>query len=151
MATLPQQNLYQCDRCGSASIVAVSLLYQQGTHSYAGTLHSGISQSVSAQVAAPPKPRGYLRPILVWGFGIYFALFWGYAGLSSLSLHPNTSASSVGVALIFLLLGLALLIVLVFNLRRLARYNREIFPQILSNWQHTYMCRKCGTTRLITE
>lgn len=151
MATLPQQILYHCDRCGSASIVAVSLLYQQGTHTYAGTLHSGISQSVSAQVAAPPKPRGYLRPILVWGFGIYFAMFWGYAGLSSLSLHPNTSASSVGVALMFLLLGLALLIGLVLNLRRLARYNREVFPQLLSNWQHTYMCRKCGTTRLITE
>ncbi len=151
MATLPQQSLYQCERCGSENLVAASLLYQQGTHSYAGTLHSGISQSVSAQVAAPPKPRGYLRPILVWGLGIYFALFWGYAGLSSLSLHPKTSASSVGVSLIFLLLGLVLLIGLVRSLRRLARYNREVFPQLLSTWQHTYMCRKCGTTRLITE
>ena len=149
MATLPQQNLYQCDQCGTANTVAIPLLYQQGTRSYSGALHSGSSQSYSAQMAAPPSRRGYKRPILLWGFGIYFVFFWAYAGVSSLRLHPKSAASTESVVFALFLVGLALLVGLILNLRRAARYNRESYPKLIWNWEHTYMCRRCGNCRLV--
>ncbi len=149
MATLPQQNLYQCDRCGTANIVAMALLYQQGTRAYSGKLHSGNSHSLSAQMAAPPNRRKYMRPILLWGFGIYFALFWAYAGASSLRSHPRSGGSMEGVVSVLFLIGVGLIVGLSLNLRRTARYNREVYPQLVRNWEHTYMCRRCGNSKLI--
>jgi hypothetical protein len=61
MAAIPQQNPYQCDQCGTPNIVAVPLLYQQGTRTYSGLTTWGSSQSYSAQLSAPPRPRGYAR------------------------------------------------------------------------------------------
>ncbi len=67
MASVSQLNPYQCDQCGTANIVAAPVLYQQGTHTYSTRFHSGTTQSFSAQAAAPPDPRGYVRPLLFLG------------------------------------------------------------------------------------
>lgn len=150
MATLPQQNLYQCDQCGTGNIVAFPLLYQQGTRTYSGTLHSGSSQSFSAQLATPPKRRNYMRPILLWGFGLYFAVFWVYAGVNSLRLHPKSAGSTESAVFVLFLLVAGLLTGLFLNLRRTARYNRNVYPQLVWNWEHTYVCRRCGNCRLIS-
>ena len=80
MATLSQPNPYHCDQCGTGEIVAVPLLYQQGTRTFSGTFSHGTSQSYSAQIAAPPHPRGYIRPFVLWGFAICFLRFWGRRG-----------------------------------------------------------------------
>ena len=77
MASTSRLNPYQCDQCGTTNIVAAPLLYEQGTRSYSGPFHSGTSQSYSAQAAAPPDPRGYGRPLLLWGIPICFTFFWG--------------------------------------------------------------------------
>jgi len=37
------------------------------------------------------------------------------------------------------------------NLRRISRYNREVYSRLLWDWQHTYMCRRCGTFSLIAS
>ena len=70
MATLPLQNSYRCEQCGTPEIVAVPVLYQQGTRSFSGLFNHGTSQSYSAQAATPPQTKGYVRPILLWGFVI---------------------------------------------------------------------------------
>ena len=77
MASTSRLNPYQCDQCGTTNIVAAPLLYEQGTRSYSGPFHSGTSQSYSAQAAAPPDPRGYGRPLLLWGIPICFTFFLG--------------------------------------------------------------------------
>ena len=41
MASVSQLNLYQCDQCGTANIVAAPVLYQQGTRAYSGTISRG--------------------------------------------------------------------------------------------------------------
>jgi hypothetical protein len=38
---------------------------------------------------------------------------------------------------------------LVVNLRKVAVYNQEVLPRLLWNWEHTYVCRRCGKLRLI--
>jgi hypothetical protein len=149
MATLLQPNPYSCDQCGSGEIVAVPLLYQQGTRAFSNTFIHGTSQSYSAQMAAPPRPRGYMGPFVLWGFAICLFSAWSYAGLSSILQHPSTTAMSGNVVALFMLLCVASFAGLLLNLRRIFHYNHEIFPQLQSDWRHTYMCRRCGKTRLI--
>jgi hypothetical protein len=143
MAALAQQNLYQCDQCGTSNIVAVPLLYQQGTRTYSGPLHQGNSQSYASQVAAPPRPKSYARPLFLWGFAIYFFGFWTYAGFSAHFKYPNDSGLTYPIVSL-LLLGLACLGGLGLNLRRVSRYNREVYSQLHWDWEHTYQCRRCG-------
>jgi hypothetical protein len=151
MATLLQQSPYRCDQCGTTDVVAASLVYQQGTRMHLGMFNSGSSQSHSAQIASPPQPRGYARPLFLWGFAIYFACFWAYAGLSALHKHPNNSASFEYPIALLLFLGLVCLGVLIIKLRRISHYNREVYPKQRWDWEHTYMCRRCGSRLLISS
>ena len=149
MASVQLQNPYLCDQCGTPEIVAVPLLYQQGTRTSSGPFGWGSSQSYSAHAAAPPRPRGYLRPLLLWGLPILLFFLWTFAGFSSILEHPMATATTGNAVVFFLLLGVACLGGLVFNLRRISRYNREIYPRLHWDWEHTYMCRRCGNFRLI--
>jgi len=149
MASVSQQNPYQCEQCGTANIVAAPVLYQQGTRAYSGTFSSGTSQSFSAQAAAPPDPRGYGRPLLLWGIPICFTFFWGFVGLVGI-LNRSKSALALGnTVTILLLLGVACVGGMLLSFRRIARYNREVYPRLQWNWEHTYFCRRCGKLRLI--
>ncbi len=147
MASVLQQNSYQCDQCGTANIVAAPLLYEQGTRTYTGPFHSGVSQSYSAQAVAPPNPRGYIRPFLLWGFWILLFTILLLVGFSLIFKHP-TAAIFENTAL-FALLDVAFIAGLVFNLRRIARYNREVYSRLYWNWEHTYICRRCGRSLII--
>ena len=149
MASAPQLNPYQCDQCGTANIVAASVLFQQGTRAYSGRFNSGTTQSYSAQAVAPPSPHGYGRPLLLWGFGILFACFWGWAGLSAVIRHPNSFGTLERPIAFLALLGIACLAGLVLSFRKIASYNREVYPRLHWNWEHTYICRRCGKLRLI--
>jgi len=148
MAALVQQNPYQCDQCGTSNIVAVPLLYEQGTRTYSGPFHQGSSQSYSAQAAAPPKPRSYARPLFLWGFAIFFFGFWACAGFSAHFKYPNDSSMAHTIAFL-LILGLACAGGLVLNLRRVSRYNREVYSRLYWDWEHTYQCRRCGKVLVI--
>ena len=78
MATSITQQVYQCDQCGNADIVAVPLLYQQGTRTFSGIFSRGVSQSVAAQTLAPPRHvEVFSRAVLVWGFATCpFVFLW---------------------------------------------------------------------------
>jgi hypothetical protein len=149
MASVSQLNLYQCDQCGTTNIVAAPVLYQQGTRAYSGTFNSGTSQSYSAQVAAPPSPRGYGRPLVLWGVPICFTIFWGLAGFGRILEHPKSAATLADAVAILLFLGMVCLGGMLLSFRRIARYNREVYPRLHWNWEHTYICRRCGKLRLI--
>lgn len=149
MASVSQQTPYQCDQCGATNIVAAPLLYEQGTRSYSGPYHSGISQSYSAQAAAPPHPRGYGRPVLFWGIPICFTLFWGFVGLIGILDHRESASTLGSTVTVLLLLGVACLGGMLLRFRKIARYNREVYSRLYWNWQHTYICRRCGRSLLI--
>jgi hypothetical protein len=149
MASVSQFNPYQCDQCGNANVVAAPVVYHEGTRAYSGTFYSGVTQSYSALAVAPPKPRGYIRPFLVWGPPIVILFVWTVVGTNSILEHPATSALRPTTLAVFLLVGLASLAGLYFSLRRIASYNREDFPRLQWNWEHTYVCRRCGKLRLI--
>ena len=149
MASLAQQAAYQCEQCGTTNIVAAPVLYQQGTRTYSGTFNSGTSQCYSAQAVTPPRPRGYLRPFLFWGPAIFIFFVWTIVGFSSILEHPTTTALRANTVAVFLFLGVASLVGFVLNLCRIRRYNREVYPRLHWDWEHTYICRRCGKLRFI--
>ena len=149
MASLAQLNPYRCDQCGTTNIVAAPVVYQQGTRAYSGTFSSGTSQYYSAQQAVPPRPLGYLKPVFRWGPLILLLSVWTVIGFRSILELPRMSMFRVELAVVFLLLEVFALAGLVFNLRKIARYNRDIYPRLRWNWEHTYICRRCGKFSLI--
>lgn len=149
MATVSQFSPYRCDQCGNANIVAAPVLYQQGTHTYSTRFHSGTTQSYSAEAVTPPLRLRYVRPFLLWGPLFLFLCLWTFVGFRSVLEVPRITIFRVDLAAIFLVLALASLAGLVFNLRKVARYNREVYPQLQWNWEHTYVCRRCGKQSLI--
>lgn len=149
MGTVLEQTQYQCDRCGARNIVAAPVMYQQGTHSYSNRFSSGTTQSFSAQAAAPPDQRGYKRPLLLWGIPVCFTFFWGFAGLSRILDHPQSAASLSNSVGVLLFLGVMFLGGMALSFRRIARYNREVYPRLRWNWEHTYICRRCGRSLFI--
>jgi hypothetical protein len=149
MASVLQPNPYQCDQCGTTNIVAAPVLYEQGTRTYSGTFYSGTTQSYSAQAVTPPLPRGYLRPFIVWGPIILLSSLWAFVGFRSILELSKSSMIRLELPVVFLLLTVASLAGLVINLRKVAHYNREVFPRLHWNWEHTYICRRCGKFRLI--
>ena len=149
MAATGQEIAYRCDQCGSPELVALSLLYEQGTRSFSGRFTSGVSQSVTAKSASPPSPRNYGRAFFGWGFAVFFCVFWGIAGLRGILQHPQKTESLGGAVAFLFCLGLIFLLGMLFQFRRIARYNREVYPGLHSDWAHTFMCRRCGKYTLI--
>ena len=149
MAATGQVMAYRCEQCGSSEIVALSQLYEQGTRSFSGRFTSGVSQSYSARAAAPPQPKRYFRPFILWGPVVVFFAMWTYVGFSALFIHPKALVLKEFLAVVFPLLFLAALAMLVLNLGRVARYNREIYSHLHSDWAQTFMCRRCGKYSLI--
>jgi len=149
MASVSQTSPYQCDQCGTTNIVAAPLLYEQGTRTYSGPFHSGISQSYTAQAVEPPNPRGYGRPLLFWGIPICFTFVLGLVGLIGILEHPSSIATSGNIVAFLLLLGVACVGGMLLKFRKIARYNREVYPRLYWNWEHTYICRRCGRSLFI--
>lgn len=149
MATSVQQHLYQCEQCGAPKIVAAPILYQQGTRTFSGILNHGVSQSVSAGAMAPPRPRGYVRQVSIWGFIVVLCSVLGYTSLYAFLTHKSISASLGVVTVAFLILWIVSIRGMVRALRGILRYNREVYPKLQSEWTHTYMCQRCGKLSLI--
>ena len=149
MASVSQLNPYQCDQCGTTNIVAAPVLYQQGTRAYSGTFSSGTSQSYSAQAVSPPRPLGYLRPLVFWGPAFFILCVWTIVGFSSILEHPKTTALRPNTVAVFLFLSVVSLAGMALSFRKIARYNHEVYPRLHWNWEHTYICKRCGKPRLI--
>ena len=151
MGSVLEQTPYQCNRCGTTNVVAAPLVYQRGTHTYSTRLGSGTTQSYSARAVSPPYPRRYARPMFVWGLGILFSVFWGSAGVRAI-LRDSSSREDVAGPIAFLVcLGLICCLGMLFSVRRIARYNRDVYPHLHWNWEHTYICQRCGNSQLIVR
>ena len=150
MGTALPRTDYQCDQCGATNIVAASVIYSQGTHSFSGRFSAGTTQSSSARAAAPPRARGYFRPFLCWGAAAFILFLWTIVGLSSILQHPTTSALRPQTVALFLFIGIACFVAMVHGFRKVALYNREVYPRLYRDWEHTYVCKRCGRFQQIS-
>jgi hypothetical protein len=149
--SLATQSAYQCGQCGNSDIVAMPLVYQQGTRAYStpSGWGWGVSQSVTAQGASPPRRKRHILPLVVWGPPILILSAWCLAGVGAINDHPRLIVSAGPTVFILLILDVLCLLGMAYGLRKVINYNRETFPRLYRDWEHTYMCRRCGSASLI--
>lgn len=151
MGTALPQTDYQCEQCGDTNFVAAPVVYSQGTRSFSGRLGRGITQSSYAISAAPPHRQHYLRPLIQWGPAIAFFALWSFIGLGSALEFRTITGIKVGLDLMFIALCAICVGGLLAGLRKAARYNREVYPRLFWNWEHTYVCKRCGRFQMISS
>ena len=150
MASVSQLNPYQCDQCGTANIVAAPVLYQQGTHTYSTRFHSGTTQSFSAQAGRHLASSGLCPALSSLGnTNMLYPLFGASSVLSAFSITPSRLQFGRHCHYSFASRFCVHLGGMLLSFRRIARYNREAYPRLRWNWEHTYICRRCGRSPLI--
>ena len=154
MGTALQQTDYQCEQCGATNIVAAPVVYSQGTHSFSGRFCAGTNAIIlQRSSAAPPRPRGYLRPLLLWGSPHFFPSFWELCWASDQdSAIIRTTSGTQGLRRLRFsyLLDLAASLEWCFmSFRKVARYNREVYPRLYWDWEHTYVCKTMRRSQMI--
>jgi hypothetical protein len=106
-----------------------------------GPAYWGMSQSFSAQNAAPPRRKGYGGALLFWGFLVAFLSFWFWAFSQAVTKFPG---AAVNVLVILALLGIVCIAGFAVSCHRISHHNRAVFPTLQWNWLHTYRCQRCG-------
>jgi len=121
--------------------------WQQGYGSQPGRLvtfsTSSTQQTAAAKAAAPPRKRRNAVALIGLGVAIppialafYYLLSNGSSGGTS----TYAPVAMVGVAV-----GVVSLVVGVLLAPRDGRYNSQVFPEALREWEHTWACQRCGT------
>lgn len=145
------ENEFVCPQCHSANVQNFALVYGQnvsqsqnktfGGGVVGGDLASGVAvtngTSVTGlgQAVAPPlqKSRNKLHAFLMWFFGympIYFLLA---------SILPNALGNAPGVLALIILGSIEYKIH-----KKISTWNKEVWPGLYDEWQHSYLCLKCG-------
>lgn len=137
----------QCTRCNSDNLQTLQVIYEHGTQQIktkgrthgsavgfgsggmgvgfgsATTNTTGTSQSLMAKKAAPPAKKQIGLPIVLIIIGL-FAIIGG-----------SGPFPTVG----FVLLGIG-----GFLFWKYSQYNKQTYPSLLSEWQNSWLCNKCG-------
>jgi len=148
---------FECQKCGSTDLKKVSLVYQDGlskTKSRSrhfgfllGTagpaivtgrsIRYGTQQSVLSRSLNPPAKWSYARLVARFFVISCFALF-AYIVFVSAS---NPPVSTLPVKLYVFLAPVAFLVCLAV----LVRHNRFVYPRQYAQWDHSFLCQRCGT------
>ena len=148
----------ECPVCHSTNLVKVSLAYEQGLSGYQGqsrsrglvlgtgglgfwggrTMSTGTSQARLSARLSPPSRWSYWTTLKVWLAGLLVLCFVGgtltpeNAYKAREFIHELTWALDAYSG------------ALVFAGWLVWRYNRRIFPVKRRNWDHSFLCRRCG-------
>ena len=151
--------------CHSTNLVKVSLAYEQGLSDYKGqsrsrglfagtgglglwggrTTTTGTSQSRLSARLSPPTKWSYWTTLKVWFAGLIVLCFVGGALMPVNALKAKDFVRELGWGLdayVGLLISFGWLV---------WRYNRRVFPARRRNWDHSFLCRRCGNTLLIAN
>ena len=94
---------------------------------------------------SPPTKWSYWTTLKVWFAGLIVVWFVGIA------LTPANAYKAKEFTREFVWAMDAYLAALVFFAWFVWRYNRHIFPAKRRNWDHSFLCRRCGNTLLIVH
>lgn len=144
--------MIHCQSCGSENVQRFSIVFAGGASEInakesgvgiglgSGGLGIGLgsskiegnNQSLLSKKAAPPAKKKTFKHFLYWGIGLFIlpALFVNL-------MEWNSSFAQAMILLVYLAVaGL--------HLYSNFQYNRKIFPGLLSRWEETFLCLKCG-------
>ena len=144
---------YVCPHCGSDQVQRYSVAFAGGisdvnTNSVGvgltgnglgvgGAKTRGTAQTALSMSVAPPAKKGYGKEILK-AFGIVIV-----ANLVLMSIFGNNAFSGI-------LSWAAAIAYLYFHTYKVYYdYNKNIWPKEMEEWQHSWLCMKCGNRFII--
>lgn len=144
---------YKCPKCNSDNIVRFSVAYNNGTSNVSlqtkgsgvgiGTggvgvgvgsaSTTGTAMSNTAQIAAPPRQKSvvgtFVRTIIIYSIiGVILNLLFD---------THKIRGELVIEDIIFFVLPTYLAV-------QAYKYNKNVYPNLLYHWQHSWICNKCG-------
>jgi hypothetical protein len=149
-----------CPKCESEDVQRLAMIYQHGTATsvstgstlgavgddlaVAGTVTSGKQQSLLAQQAAPPQPRGNSGCLLITGILLVaFGLLAPFVTVTRMADNRDVSLLPVGIVVI--VVGIILLVLSRARVRNNAEYNRTTYARLKERWDRTWLCLRCGS------
>ena len=152
---MSEETKFECPNCHSDNIQSFEVAYRNGTPSIAlthldlrrditllvdgenqlglglGTAKTtGTSVSQIAQEVAPPAKKGIVKKFLLIGIILMFLL-------SAILGSVSNTLGSIGALLGWVLSG-------AFVYKTAYLWNRDVYPQLLDQWHHSYICFRCG-------
>jgi hypothetical protein len=140
----------QCTNCGSPDLVRLALLWERGTvvssgSTYIGGLATGgvggayattqsVSRTASANRAAPPTKRSSTG----WSIVVAIVALPLLLQLSSAMRHGIFNVLPIVLAF-GIVAGLP-----IWRIRKVAKYNSQVWPRLMLNWGQRYQCNRCG-------
>jgi len=119
----------------------------QGTGSQPGHMATytttGTRQTAAAKQAAPPQKRRNGAVLIGFGVGLaILALAYGFLmitnDLSSTQVVLTIAGVALSAAVLLLLIGAILA-------PGESRYNSQVYPDAIREWDRTWACQRCGT------
>lgn len=143
------QNVYECPYCQSDNIQSYNIAYASGFSNVSGITTGvgvgmggrvgvgvgntvGTQQTVLSMMAEPPKKKSTTSLFIKGSLGIYF-------GLGLVLLVSGLSKNNWS-----LLLYVVAYAILIYAIHRRTVWNREVYPNLRKDWEHTYICLRCG-------
>lgn len=139
-----------CPNCHSPNVQKYEVAFMNGTSvtdsttvgaGLAGSLGIGgaktksTTQSNMAAVTTPPAKLSYVKPFIV-----YLLLSWLVLGsLGGIVFKGTMLEAPMKVLLVVVIFGIA-----GYKVYRNYKWNAEMWPQLMEQWHHSYVCLKCG-------
>lgn len=148
-----------CPQCHSDNIQRYEIIYNQNVSSsshtttgvgttFGGNFGAGVATTTGTSVTAlgetvaPPSPKP--TAFITLKAGCLFLLFGGLIIAIVVTIIASITSSNTLGELITTALIIGLIVYRYKVIQDNKRWNREIYPQLVNEWQHSYMCMKCG-------
>ena len=148
------ENAYVCPYCHSENIQSYNIAYAGGFSNVNGVTTGvgigaggrvgvgigntvGTQQTVLSMMAKPPMKKSIATYILKWWIAIQFGLvllLW----ISGLSKHEAS-----------LIIYFGAYALLIYKTYQRYVWNRDTYPVLRRDWEHTYVCLRCGNSFLL--
>lgn len=138
-----------CPNCNSDNIQSFKIAYHSGvstsSHSTVGVGYSnggfgvgtaettGVSVSNLSQSVAPPEKKGYLKNFFI-----------GYLIVCVITYFIKLICESAVGRTFIVIDYFAIACLLYWFYKEIYCWNRDIYPKLLYQWNHSYICLRCG-------
>jgi hypothetical protein len=106
---------------------------------------SATHQTKAAKESAPPKKRH--NGIALLGFGLVVPLF--TLGYHLVMARYDLGEAAIVPQIVGVVLGVVFLVAGAIIAPRDGRYNSQVFPEELEQWNRTWACGRCGTRFIV--
>ena len=149
----------QCPACKSPVLRKVSLVYREGLQSvttrtqFSGVVvgtggpdivlgratTKGIKQTKSSKALPPPRKWSYVK-LFGWSVLVFLSVGWMIFYLNTITTNASSVSSAPLMTYAVLSSGVLVVLFLIYW-----THNRFTYPRQYAQWDHSFICQRCGT------